>query len=197
MMTTANGSMNIGEALTQLYKDHDLPLDGGEHESVFHVKIGPVSIPLPNPPARQRAVFIHDVNHLLTGYNAVFSDGEMKIAAYEVGTGCGRVWIAWLINLWLMAFAAFVHPTAVFRAYVRGRQADSLYRMSRERAALRAMTVAEVRRMIRLDEQAFAPSARHYLEFSLWVVATWLVSIGMLAALVALASWIIARITAS
>ena len=197
MVTTASGTMNIGDALTQLYKDHDLPPDGGEHEAVFHIKIGPVTIPLPNPPARQRAVFIHDVNHLLTGYNAVFSDGEMKIAAYEVGTGCGRVLVAWVINLGLMQLAALVRPQSTFRAFVRGRQADSLYRRSPERAKVRAMTVAELRRMIHLDEEAIAATASDYLAYGFWVVATWMVSLGVIAALVAGVSWIVAQFTGS
>ena len=186
--------MNVGEALTRLYKEHDLPPDGGEHESLFHVRIGPVTIPLPNPPARQRAVFIHDVNHLLTGYNAIFSDGEMSIAAYEIGSGCGRVWVAWLLNLWLMALAAFVRPKATFRAFVRGRQADSLYLISPPRAELRAMAVDDVRRMIRLDEQPLAPKAADYAKFIFWVAVTWLVSLGALAALVAGVSWIAAQV---
>ena len=193
-MIATNASMNIGEALTRLYKEHDLPPDGGEHEALFHVRIGPITIPLPNPPARQRAVFIHDVNHLLTGYNAIFSDGEMSIAAYEIGTGCGRVWVAWLLNLWLMALAAFVKPKATFHAFVRGRQADSLYLISPPRAELRAMSVGDVRSMIRLDEQPLAPTPADYVRFVFWVAVTWLVSLSVLAALLAGISWIAVQV---
>lgn len=196
-MTGIDASMNIGDALTRLYKEHDLPPDGGEHEALFHVRIGPITIPLPNPPARQKAVFIHDVNHLLTGYNAVFSDGEMKIAAYEVGTGCDRVWAAWLLNLWLMAVAALARPKTAFQAFVRGSQAVSLYRLAPDRSTLRAMSVGDVRRLIQLDEHAMTPSARHYVTFILWVVATWVVSLGILAAIVTGAAWLIASLAGS
>lgn len=185
----SDGSVKVGEALTRLYAEHRLPPDGGEHEAWFRVRIGPLTIPLPNPPARQRAVFVHDVNHVLTGYNAVFSDGEMSIAAFEVGASCGRIWVAWFLNLALMALGVFVRPRAVFRAYVRGRHAGSLYLGSPSRAALREMTVDEVRRLIRLDEQAADARPRHYIDFALWVGATWLVTLGAAGAAVVSVYW--------
>ncbi len=92
-------STTVTEALARHYAEHGLPPDGGESERWFRIRIGPLVLPLPNPPARRRAVFYHDVNHVLTGYNTVFSDGEMVIAGYELGSGCGPFGIAWLINL--------------------------------------------------------------------------------------------------
>jgi hypothetical protein len=128
-MIAADDTLTVGDALNHLYVKHQLPEDGGEREAWFHVKMGPVSIPLPNPPARQRAVFIHDVNHVLTGYNARLTDGEMSIAAFEVGAGCGRVWIAWFLNLTLMALGAIMRPRLVFRAFVRaGKREASMSR---------------------------------------------------------------------
>jgi hypothetical protein len=164
----------LDAALKQLYADHDLPPDGGESARWFHVKIGPLSIPLPNPPARQRAVFIHDVNHVLTGYNAVFSDGEMKIAAFEVGAGCGRVWVAWFLNLSLMALGAIVSPHPVFTAFVRGRRTVSLYIGTEERDALRRMSVAQLRTRIELDAEPPEPRAGDFPVFLGYFAATWL-----------------------
>jgi hypothetical protein len=182
---TIPGTATLDEALRRLYEAHDLPSDGGESARWFHVKIGPVSIPLPNPPARQRAVFIHDVNHVLTGYNAVFSDGEMSIAAFEVGAGCGRVWVAWLLNLALMALGAIARPGLVLRAFVRGRRSESLYTSDESRAAMRQMRVEELRRIIRLDATPAVARPDDLLALGTYVVLTWLVVAGFVAALAA------------
>ena len=88
---TSRDASTIQEALLRHYAAHGLPMDGGESRASFRVRLGRISIWLPNPPARRRAVFFHDVNHLLTGYDTTFSKGEMDIAAFEIGTGCGPV----------------------------------------------------------------------------------------------------------
>jgi hypothetical protein len=183
--SAADGSATLDEALQRLYKAHDLPDDGGESARWFHVRIGPVSIPLPNPRARQRAVFIHDVNHVLTGYNAVFSDGEMSIAAFEVGAGCGRVWVAWFLNLMLMALGAIVRPGLVLRGFVRGRRSESLYTRDESRVALRQMRVAELQREIRLDAAPATARPDDLLALVTYVVLTWLVIAGFAVATVA------------
>jgi len=81
----------IRDALAHHYVAHGLPLDGGASNPWFNMRIGPLTLRLPNPPARRRAVVMHDINHLVTGYNTTFSEGEMAIAAFEVGAGCGRL----------------------------------------------------------------------------------------------------------
>jgi hypothetical protein len=141
----------IGDALVRHYTAHGLPADGGEHNPWFRVRIGPLTIPLPNPPARRKAVFLHDVNHVLTGYNTVFSDGEVVIAGFEVGAGCGRVWIAWFINVSMMLIGLGLRPRAVMRAFRRGRRTISIYSYPKERSTLRAMTVGELRQRLRID----------------------------------------------
>src|SRR5206468_2426615 len=104
-------------ALTEYYREHGLPSDGGESARWFRVRLGRLTIPVPNPPARRRAVFYHDVNHLVTGYDTTFSQGEMEIAGFEVGVGCGRFWIAWFINLFMMGLGLVIAPRAVLRAF--------------------------------------------------------------------------------
>ena len=140
MASNSQDSSSVSEALARHYREHGLPADGGARDDWFKVRIGPVVLPLPNPPARKKAVLFHDVNHLLTGYNTVFSDGEMVIAGYELGTGCGRYLVAWLINLWMLAFGLVACPRRMFRAFLRGRAAESVYHWE-DRATLRSMTV--------------------------------------------------------
>lgn len=185
-MTTASyDSAVVGDALVRHYATHGLPTDGGASDPWFRVRIGPFTLRLPNPPARRRAVFFHDVNHIVTGYNTTFSDGEMTIAAFEVGSGCGPFWIAWFINLTMFALGLLVRPRAVFQAFVRGRQTASIYHRQEDRSAIAAMSVAELRTLLRLD--AMPPAARFVdrLSFGAWAVVAGLVILTPLLAAVA------------
>ncbi|MGQ0642963.1 MAG: hypothetical protein ACT4P6_19635 [Gemmatimonadaceae bacterium] len=165
-------SRSLSDALAQHYVNHGLPLDGGEQDRTFRVRLGRLTVRLPNPPARRRAVFFHDTNHILTGYNTTFSDGEMVIAGFEVGSGCGRYWMAWFINLAMFAFGLVACPRTMFRAFVRGRRASSIYRRTEDRARLGSMSVAALKSMIQLDQQAPVPALRDRLIFAAWAAVT-------------------------
>jgi len=161
----------VRDALARHYVAHGLPSDGGEGERWFHVHIGSVTVHLPNPPARRRALFFHDVNHVLTGYNTAFSDGEMAIAGFEVGSGCGPFWVAWYLNLSMVALGLVVCPRAVFRAFVRGRRASSLYHRREDRATLSAMSVGELRALLGLDRAPAAAGVGDRVRFVAWSIA--------------------------
>jgi hypothetical protein len=190
--TAALDSVTIGDALARHYADHRLPADGGENASWFRVHVGPLSIPLPNPPARRRAVFLHDVNHILTGYDTTFSSGEMIIAGFEVGAGCGPFWIAWVINLGMFAFGLVVTPGAMFRAFVRGRRSSSIYRHRGDRRTLSGQTVGTVRRMLRIDAGPPRATLGDRLAFFGWSLIAVVVTIAP-PAIVAAAMWRIIR----
>jgi hypothetical protein len=164
-------SKTVGDALRQHYLAHGLPADGGASNPWFRIRVGNISFRLPNPPARRRAVFYHDVNHIATGYNTTFSDGEMAIAAFEVGAGCGRFALVWFINLSMLGIGTFVAPRTVFRAFVRGRHSASIYRdpIAPERVA--RMSVAEVRRTLRLDGAQRSARWPDLAAFAAWAFA--------------------------
>lgn len=173
----------VGDALAAYYIAHDLPADGGATDPVFHVRIGPFSIPLPNPPGRRRAVVFHDVNHLVTGYNTTFSDGEVVIAGFEVGAGCGPYWIVWYINLSMMALGIVFRPRDVFAAFVRGRRSVSIYRHGADPATLSRMSVAEARALLAVDRRPDPAGAADRVAFATWGVVAAAVLVGPLLAL--------------
>jgi hypothetical protein len=160
--------MRVRDALARHYVAHGLPSDGGASDPWFRVALGPVTLRLPNPPARRRAVFFHDVNHVVTGYDTTFSGGEMAIAGFEVGAGCGNFGIVWYINLSMMALGLIANPRAVFAAFVRGRRSTSIYREPQEPAALAEMSVADVRAQLRLDEATGRARFGDVARFAAW-----------------------------
>ncbi len=162
--------MTVAEALAQHYVEHGLPPDGGESERWFRIRIGPLVLPLPNPPARRRAVFYHDVNHVLTGYNTVFSEGEMVIAGYELGSGCGPFLIAWMINLGAFALGLVFCPRPMFEAFLRGRRAASLYRYE-DTTLIREMTVTELSTILGIEHNTPRARLSDRLSFVIWSLA--------------------------
>lgn len=192
LATAGDDSTLLRDALTRYYASHGLAPDGGEHEPWFPVRIGPLTLRLPNPPARRRAVFFHDTHHILTGYNTVFSDGEMVIAGFELGAGCGPFWVAWLINIGMFAFGLVACPRPMFAAFVRGRRASSIYRRHEDRAALSAMTVGRLRTMARIDTSNPAATLGDRLRFAGWVVVAPLVLLFPLAMVLGIV-WVVVR----
>lgn len=177
--------MILRHALEKHYVNHGLPADGGASSPTFTVHIGPLRIPLPNPPARKRAVFYHDTNHVLTGYNTVFSEGEMAIAAFELGNGCGPFLIAWLINFGVFIVGLMVCPGDMFRAFARGRRAQSVYERTDGTDALAAMTVDSIRNELRLDARNAAPDFADRVLFGGWALFGVAVAIAPVAGLIA------------
>jgi hypothetical protein len=171
----SSDTMPIDAALASYYRTHNLPLDGGASDPWFRVHIGSVSIPLPNPPARRRAVMLHDINHVVTGYNTVFSQGEMAIAAFEVAASCGRYGIVWYLNLSMFALGLIAEPREVFAAFVRGRRSGSIYRDVPPSVTLSGMSVADVRTLLHIDAGGSAATWTDRLQFMLWAAIAVLV----------------------
>jgi hypothetical protein len=82
--------------------------------------LGPLTIRLPNFSARKKAVKVHDLNHILTGYGTDWH-GEFCASGFELGMGIGRSWAAWMINAGGAAGGLLRAPRDVVRAYARGR----------------------------------------------------------------------------
>jgi hypothetical protein len=174
-MPTSDIALSLGDALARHYRAHGLPLDGGEHDRTFRVRLGRVTLRLPNPPSRRRAVFFHDVNHVLTGYDTSFAGGEMEIAAFEISSGCGSFWMAWGINLTMFALGLLTAPRRAYAAFVRGRHVASVYRRREDRAMLSAMTVAGLMALMKIDQAPSAATTQDRVWFVGWAVVALLV----------------------
>jgi ubiquinone biosynthesis protein Coq4 len=117
----------------------------------FQVRIGPIPLSIPNTKARVRAVMLHDLHHVATGYDTTWR-GEAEIGAWELAGGCGRHWVAWLAKLSVVAIGIAIAPRRTHRAFARGRSCDNLFRREFGEDLL-GLTVAELRRGIGLSTQ--------------------------------------------
>src|SRR5262245_38865112 len=145
-MTDYPDDMPVREALQHYFAEYHFK-DGGYNERWFRIKLGPLMIPMPNIPARVEAVKIHDLHHVITGYTAHWK-GEVEIGAWELGGGCGRYWVAWLLNAEVFAVGLVLFPRALFRAWRTGRSIpNNLYHGINYDRALES-TVGELRQWI-------------------------------------------------
>jgi hypothetical protein len=96
--------------------------------------IGPVTIPFPNFSWRRAAIQRHDLHHILTGYPFTMR-GEFQVATWEFAAGRYPHWGATLLLLPLVVMGLFWSPTAIWRAFLKGRGELSLYRPELREAA--------------------------------------------------------------
>ena len=105
-------SLKIKDAL-QLYFSEYHFLNGGYDFKWFKIKLGPIFIPLPNIKARADAVKIHDIHHVLTEYKATWK-GEAEISGWEIASGCGKYYAAWILNLGSFFYGMIFFPRELF-----------------------------------------------------------------------------------
>ena len=151
--------------------------DGGYEEKwVTLKKLGPIKLGFPNSPARVRAVRLHDIHHVALGYGTDWT-GEAEIGAFELGAGCGKYYAAWILNGGALLYGVWIAPRAVFRAFVRGRRAESLYGGEWQESLLDENTGA-LRKKLKVDGGPKAATVIDALAFA-----------GLLALAAALALW--------
>lgn len=134
------------------------------------LQAGPIPLYLPNTKARVAAVRLHDLHHVLTGYDTTWT-GEAEIAAWEIASGCGRYHAAWLLNLQALAIGLCLDGPAMLRAFVRGRYSTSLYGTVFNDSLLEPR-IGDARAELGLDRDPPAPTPWDRMLFGLWSAAS-------------------------
>jgi hypothetical protein len=166
-MATADLALTVGEARTRYFEQAGFPPDGGYAAKFVALgQLGPIPIGFPNTDSRRRAVVMHDLHHVATGYRTDWA-GEGEISAWEIAAGCGRFPFAWFINLQGMAMGWVVSPGRTWRAFLRGRHSRSLYAEG-YREALLGETVGALRARLGLDRAAPAATLGDHASYALW-----------------------------
>ena len=160
--------------------------DGGYDQKWVELNtVAGIPVRFPNSPGRVRAVKLHDLHHVLTGYAADYT-GEAEIGAWELAAGCGGHVAAWILNAGAFTYGAVIAPSKVLRAFSRGRRSRTLYAMHELDEAILSQTIAEQRGLLGLDGTPAEPTIVDRIAFA----AAWLASVGFffwpLAAIVAL-----------
>jgi len=101
--------------------------DGGYDDAwvVFRARGIPYAA-FPNSPQRVRSVRLHDVHHIVAGYDTSWT-GEAEIAAWELASGCKDHYAAWVLNGLALLIGLVIAPLSVRDAWRRGRVTKNLY----------------------------------------------------------------------
>jgi hypothetical protein len=111
----------------QLYFDRSGFDDKSYKEDVVYINLGPIKFPILNTVARKKTVPLHDLHHVVTGYDTSWL-GESEISAWEIGAGGTPKYLYIKIIIWSAVFwGLFINPRAVWRAYKRGHGSRNLF----------------------------------------------------------------------
>ncbi len=119
-------SPSVREAQAQFYRANGLARDSDGKARYWAIELGRLSLPLPNFKWRQKALPMHDLHHILTGYPCS-PVGEFEMAAWEFAAGRYRNIFATAFCLPLVGVGGIVCARRTFKAFVRGRASRTLY----------------------------------------------------------------------
>lgn len=165
-MNEYSDGLKVRDALQSYFAKYHFA-EGGYRKKYFTIKLGPLYIPFPNIKARVDAVKIHDIHHIVTGYNADYK-GEAEIGAWEIASGCGKYWVAWILNLGSFIIGMLFYQRALLQAFLDGRKVkNSLYYNTIYNDALLDQSVGELRNKIGI------PSSEKNATYDYWMFALW------------------------
>ena len=90
------------------------------------IQAGPIPLFIYNTAGRKKAVKLHDLHHVLTGYETSWT-GEAEIGGWELASGCGWHFMAWYLNGWAFLIGLFIAPRRALRAFRKGLREGNLY----------------------------------------------------------------------
>ena len=115
------------EILQKFYTDNHFGDDGGNSLPYLKIELTPkFYFYFPNFDARRKAVILHDIHHLVTGYKTTLA-GESEISAWEIGSGCKSYWATFFINTSGLMIGIPFNFFGVLKAFARGRKTKNLY----------------------------------------------------------------------
>ncbi|MGX1199501.1 hypothetical protein [Parvibaculum sp. MBR-TMA-1.3b-4.2] len=126
-MTTrrTDGTETVATALATFRQSQQLPENYAEAQS-WAVRLGPLSLRLPNFHWRRKAIVAHDIHHLVTNYPCSIK-GECLIASWEFGAEPFRHPATLVFCLPLVFLGCFMAPRETWQAFRRGKSATSLH----------------------------------------------------------------------
>jgi hypothetical protein len=153
-----DGAMSVREARERYFAANGF---GTATYDAPTFRITGLPIDWPNTPARRRAIPLHDLHHVATGYGTDFT-GEAEIGAWELRAGCDSLAL-YVLNGGAALIGLVIAPLRTLRAWRRARGAVSLYRLHATAPAFLDSNVAELRARLQIPARglADAPAGLH------------------------------------
>jgi hypothetical protein len=140
-------NQTVGKLLEDFYRKSNFSDDSSVVHWI-HVQIGPLRFPFPNPGQRREVIWLHDLTHLLTGYDTSWT-GEGEIAAWELASGFPlKHWIGYFYAPITFSIGLIVAPVRTLRAFRLGIGQKNVYKLQLESSQLKHMTVADLKKAL-------------------------------------------------
>lgn len=147
-MQTINLQETVGQSIQDFYDKHDFGDDGGINEKYAWIKFGFFSIPIPNFESRKVNVYLHDVNHIITGHDTTWK-GESAVSAWEVASGGWKnLFIPWLLTLWAMGLGVLFYNKSTLSAFRRGLTMHNSLASGLSKNEIFSLSVAELQKTL-------------------------------------------------
>lgn len=144
--------MTPAQLLPLFYEKNNLGDDGGLSSPVVRIEVNKnFHFFMPNYDARRKAVLWHDIHHLATGYSADTFIGECEISAWEIASGCGKYWAAFIIDTSGVVLGCLINPRKIIQAYARGRRTKNLYHDTYLKEEILKMSIIDIRQKLGLS----------------------------------------------
>ena len=119
-------TQTLGAARAAYYESNHFGADGGDALEWVPIKVLGLTLKIPNSDGRRRAVRIHALHHVVTGYDTTLA-GESEIGAWELASGCLRWPAATILTLFALGVGLVIAPGRLIKAWARGRHTQNLY----------------------------------------------------------------------
>ncbi|MCB0410927.1 MAG: hypothetical protein KDD22_00265 [Bdellovibrionales bacterium] len=141
--------ISVEQALKEFYGTQHLG-DEAFTQAVNYAQFGSLKIPFPNLKKRREIIYLHDINHLLTGYDTTYA-GEGELAAYELASGFPfHCWVGYLYAPIAFLTGVFVAPLRVWRGWLRGWGAKNSCHADLTREEIFSMNLGELRQYLQI-----------------------------------------------
>jgi len=147
-METINPTWTIQQALSYFYKQNKFGENGGANKKLAWIKFGFFSIPIPNIKSRQKHIFFHDLNHIITESTTTWK-GESSVSAWEVASGgWGNLYYLWLLTLWVMGLGVIFYPKTIFSSFKKGLTMRNAFRCNLIKEQILPLSIFELRNQL-------------------------------------------------
>lgn len=155
----------LSDGLSRYYKSNGLPSGGGLDDRWARYKFGPIqAIAFPNFKLRNEALLRHDIHHIMNNLDTS-PKGEGLIAAWELGSGCGKFWISWFMESQALWWGILLSPRQALAFFALGRRSLN-YFQNEMGPDLNSKTVGEIRAKM-LPHTSLDLNLRDIIRFSL------------------------------
>lgn len=122
-----NSEITVREAQQRYFRENGFSDDGGYTDKWVYLEFGWLTVPVYNSQSRRRAVPLHDLHHIATGFSTD-PKGEAGVAIWEIAAGTHDKCFALAINLPALLYGFVLWPRYSWDAWKWGRASTSLYK---------------------------------------------------------------------